>query len=121
MLKWGWGVNSLEDIMCADVTANTLISLNDWMVGRQWRASSEARPEIYKGADLYDLYASTANMYPTLLVGMLDEDMRNTRAGSFFPLRHTRTQLVPGMGIRTHTLKEYPSFYQRKATPSTHP
>src|SRR6056300_917455 len=51
--KWGWGVNSLEDIMCADVAANTLISLNDWTVGKQWRTISGAQPEIYKGTDIY--------------------------------------------------------------------
>ena len=91
--RWGWGVNSLEDIMCADVAANTLVSLNDWMVGRQWKDTSETQPELYKGTDLYELHAKTANMYPTLLVGALDEDMGSGPAGSFFPFRHTRTQL----------------------------
>ena len=102
--KWGWGVHSLEDIMCADVAANTLVSLNDWVVGGQWKQNSETRPEMYKGMNVYDLHAKTANMYPTILVGSLDDDMKNEPVGSFFPLRHTRTQMGRrDGGTNTHT------------------
>ena len=81
--KIGLGIHSIEDVVTSDIITNTMVSLNSWDECRYWHTMASGGGGVYKGMNISRLYAETANLFPTALLGDIDREMEANAYTSF--------------------------------------